>query len=147
MKRLLMIAVAMAACLAFGSISVALAGPKTKNVTSTISLSFKDAGNPTYNPYDRDRFEGKVNAKKRFCRKKRSVSVKNTGTGQVVETTTTDQDGEYSVDATPGATTGPYNPSAGTYRAKVKTKKRVKPNGNVLRCRRASSKLVTVPAE
>jgi hypothetical protein len=147
MKRPLMIAAALVACLALGSITTAMAGPKTKNVSSTISFAFKDAGNPTYNPYDRDSFEGKVGAKKGFCRKNRRVVVTNNGTGQIVGKARTDQDGGYSVDATPGVNAGPYQPSSGTYRAKVKTKKRIKQNGHVLRCRRAQSGPVTVPAQ
>ncbi len=153
MRKLSLIAVGLIACLVIGSASLAVAANKAqvKRVKSTISLAYTvantkgpkgpyDPSNPS-DPYNENvkkaSFNGKVGSKKKFCRKGRTVKVKNITTKQIFGTAKTNKAGNYVVNAGKGA-------PAGTYRAKVKKKVKVRQNGNKLVCKRAKSGTVTV---
>lgn len=126
MKRKLVIVTALALCFAVSASTVSVA--KTKKVKSTITLSVA-LGDATYAVPDT--FFGNVFAKK-GCKRKRKVVINGTALS-----TKTNNAGQYSI-------TVP-NISSGTYTATVKKKKRKKPNGVTIVCKRATSNPVVVP--
>jgi hypothetical protein len=138
MKRVLVAVTALVACLAIGSASVATAKPKTKNVTTTITLSIAVTPYTPYSPGS-GTFSGKVSAKgPSGCRKNRTVTISRGGpiVGQVV----TDPNGTYSL-------TIPTAPPAGTYTASVEEKvvKKGKKQKKKFICSAATSPPVVVP--
>lgn len=135
MKRLSLIALALVACLAIGSVTMAVAGQsQAKKVKTKVTLSYTPSQTGPYG--EQASFNGKVKAKK-VCRKGRKVSVKNVGTGAIVGKTKTNKKGKYSISAGSGA-------APGTYQAKVKKKTKKKKNGTKIVCKRAKSNKVTV---
>ncbi len=131
MKRLSLIALALVACLAIGSASLAVAGPGLTKVKTKVTLAYTSVGPP---PYGQSNFHGKVKSKKRVCRKGRKVRVKNVDTGTIFGKAKTNKKGRYFISAGSGA-------PKGTYVAKVK-KKKLKKKGIV--CKKAKSAKVTV---
>jgi hypothetical protein len=102
MKKLTMIAAAMLASLALGSMAFAAGADK---VTTTLSASYKGA--PASDPYGTSYFQGKVGPK--ACAKKRKVSVSGYGS------TKTDEKGKFKLSV--GTAADP-----GSYRVKVAAK-------------------------
>lgn len=128
MKKLTSVVIAIVACLAIGSIAVAVAKPGggTKQVATKVTLSFKDAGN---DPYGQDKFDGKVQAKK-GCAAGRKVSVDGAGKA------TSAADGSYSIPASSAV--------SGQYQAEVK-KATIKDGSKKTVCAAAKSKTITAP--
>jgi hypothetical protein len=130
MKRLIVVAVALAMCLAVGSTALAKKG-ETVKVKSKITLNYQTTGTP---PYDEgSRFYGKVKGKKapgqykKKCKQGRKVKVSGVGK------TRTAANGTYEL-----FLDGPAAP--GTYTAKVK-KKTVHKKGKKIVCKKAKKSL------
>ncbi len=141
MRRLSLIALALVACLAVGSMTTALAGPvQTKRIKSKVTIAYH-ADPPAPGSYPQDNyFFGKVKARKKACRKGRRVSVKKTFTSEKIGKTLTNKKGRYRISA--GFFGGTGAP-AGTYRARAK-KKTIVRNGKRIICKRARSKKLTL---
>jgi hypothetical protein len=133
MKKRFAIALALVACLAVGSVSVAIGKPGVKKVETTLTLTYTQTGTP---PYHQSVFAGQVKAKK-SCKKNREITVRNTGTGAVVGTTTSTSNGSYSISL-------PTAAPAGTYQAEAAKKVRKKDNGTKIVCKAGTSNTVTV---
>jgi hypothetical protein len=133
MKKRLAIALALVACLVAGSVTTAIGKPKVKKVETTLTLSHTTTGTA---PYNQSAFSGQVSAKK-GCKKARDITVRNTGTGTVVGTTTSDSNGSYSVSLSTAA-------PAGTYQAEAAKKQRKNNNGTKIVCKKGTSNTVTV---
>ena len=124
MNRRFAIVMALVACLALGSVTMAV-GASTVKVKTKVTLTFAKTGTP---PYNQSVFSGKVKAKK-GCKKNRKVSIPNVGK------TKSDGSGNYSI------STGAV--PAGTYQATAK-KKKIKKNGTTIICKKGKSNTVTV---
>jgi hypothetical protein len=132
MKTRFAVALALIACLVAGSVTMAVAKPQTKKVNTTVTLTYTLTGTA---PYNQSVFSGKVKAKK-GCKKKREITVRNTGTQAVVGTTTSANNGSYSISL-------PNAAPAGTYQAEAAKKKRKKGNGTKIICKKGVSNTVT----
>ena len=79
MKRLIVVVLALALCIAVGSAALAAKGGGATKVKSKVTLKYEASGNPPYN--EAARFYGKVKAKKapgkvkKACKKGRKVKV------------------------------------------------------------------------
>ena len=133
MKKRLAIALALVACLVAGSVTTAISKPKVKKVETTLTLTYAETGTA---PYSQSAFSGQVKAKK-GCKKARDITIRNTGTGAVVGTTTSASNGSYSVSL---STVAP----AGTYQAEAAKKVRKQNNGTKIVCKKGTSNTVTV---
>jgi ABC-type glycerol-3-phosphate transport system substrate-binding protein len=127
MNKRFAIVLALVACLAVGSISMATAKPKVKKVKTTVTLAYANTGAP---PYNQSVFSGKVKAKK-GCKKNRKVSIPNVGQ------TKSDSKGNYSIALSTAA-------APGTDQATAK-KKKITKNGTKIVCKKGKSNTVTVP--
>jgi hypothetical protein len=140
-NRRLAIVLALAACLAVGSVSFVVGKPGVNRVKTRLSLIYANTGTP---PTDQSVFSGKVKAKN-GCKRGRKVTVENFGTGTVVGATGT------VIGATKSANNGNYSISlptaapAGTYLATAKKKTRKRGNGTKIICRKGVSNAVTAP--
>jgi hypothetical protein len=126
MNRRFAIVTALIACLALGSVSMAVGAPGVKKVKTKVTLDYTKSGNP---PYDQSEFSGKVKAKK-GCKKNRKVIIPDVGS------TKSSSSGSYSISlnrAAPG----------GTYQAKAK-KKKLSKNGKKIVCKKGKSNTVNV---
>jgi hypothetical protein len=132
MKTRFAIALALIACLVAGSVTTAVGKPGVKKVKTTLTLTYAKTGTP---PYNQSVFSGKVKAKE-GCKKKREITVRNTGTSAVVGTTTSAINGSFSISL-------PNAAPAGTYQAKAAKKKRKKGNGTKIICKKGLSNIVT----
>ena len=132
MKRRFAIALALVACLTLGSVSLAIGKPGVKKVDTTVTLTYAQTGTP---PYHQSVFSGQVKAKK-SCKKAREITVRNTGTGAVVGTTTSTSNGSYSISTSAAP--------AGTYQAEAAKKVRKQNNGTKIVCKAGTSNTVTV---
>jgi hypothetical protein len=136
MKRLIVVALALALCIAVGSTSLAAKGGGTTKVKTKVTLKYEQSGTPPYN--EASRFHGKVKGKgkkashkaKKACKKKRKVKIKNVGK------TKTNKKGKYEIVLNGAA-------APGTYKAKVK-KKTIHKNGEKIVCKKGKSNKVTV---
>jgi len=126
-KRLIVVALALAVCIAVGTTALAAKGGGTTNVKTKVALKYQQGGNPPYN--EAARFSGKVKAKK-GCKKGRKVKIANVGK------TKTDQRGKYEI---PIKGAG----APGTSKAKVK-KKTIRKNGEKIVCKKGKSNTITV---
>lgn len=150
MRKLRVLGVALVACLAVGSVAVAVAKPhhhkpKKIKVTTKVNLTYTKGTAPTtfdpyspYSPYDPNgqnaSFSGKVKAKK-GCARRRSVTVSRLGK------TSSDSGGQFSF-AVNGAAAEP-----GNYRVRVKGKKFKRGHGKhkrIIKCKPESKTLTIV---
>jgi len=141
-KKVLVIVAALVACLAIGSATVATAKPKTKKITSTITLAISATPPSPYAPYSPGSaiYSGQVKAKgPSGCKKGRVVSIFN-GTTQVDGSVVTGPGGFYSL-------TQPLAPAPGTYTAVVAKRviKKGKKQKKKFVCQAATSAPVVVP--
>jgi hypothetical protein len=141
MKRVLVAVTAMVACLAIGSATVATAKPKTKNVTSTITLAISSTPPSLYAPYSPGSatYSGQVKAKgPSGCKKGRVVSIFN-GATQVDGSVLTGPGGFYSLKLQ-------LAPAPGTYTAVVAERviKKGKKQKKKFICKAATSAPVVV---
>ncbi len=110
------------------------------NVRSTVTINY-DGG--ASDPYNQGTFSGRVRASKgsdraeEKCVRKRNVLIKMEGSGDTIESTTTDNDGRYSV-----STAFDEYVEDGEYYAKVLEKRKVAAE---ILCRGDRSDSVTVP--
>lgn len=141
MKKLTVLVIALVGTLALGGIAASAAQNKIK-VKSKVTLRYVPGEYGTSPPYYADAlFKGKVSVKgknasskaKKKCKKRRTVVVKRVGGGKF-DTTKTNKNGRYSVDATDAYT------EPGQFVAKAKRKVKGK-----FVCKKAKSKRVTVP--
>lgn len=126
MSKLRVLVMALVACVAVGSVTVAAAKPghhkvKVKKIKTKVNVGYQPGQAPTtfdpynpYNPYDPDgtnaTFSGKVKAKK-DCDRRRKVTISRLGQ------TSTSKDGQFSF-TFPGNSATP-----GNYRVRVKGKR------------------------
>jgi hypothetical protein len=127
MKKLSSVLIAVLACLAIGSIAVAVAASGGgKDVATKVTLKFKDPGD---DPYGQNEFDGVVKAKK-GCDAGRKVVVKGAGDAK------SSKSGKYSITTSSSV--------SGEYQAKVK-KGTVKDGKKTITCAAGKSKTITVP--
>ena len=134
LRKALLIVVALAACLAVGSASVATA--KTKKIQTTIVLTVTSTGAGPYTPASTTA-NGSVSARgPRGCTKGRTVLIFRNGVS--VATVKTGESGQYSVTIT-GLSSG--NWQAGVTKRVIKKKKKHKK----FVCRPAATGVVVIP--
>jgi hypothetical protein len=126
MNKRFAIVMALIACLALGSVSMAVGNQGVKKVKTKVTLNYTKKGNP---PYNQSEFSGKVKAKK-GCKKNRKVSISGIGK------TKSANNGSYSISLSSAA-------PSGTYQAVAK-KKKIKKNGKKIVCKKGKSNTVTV---
>ena len=134
MSKLRVLVMALVACVAVGSVTVAVAKPgddkkpKIKKIKTKVKITYQAGQGPgTYNPYQpydpydpngtNATFTGKVKAKK-DCDRRRKVTVSGLGR------TSTSKDGQFSF-TFPGSSATP-----GNYKVRVKGKRYSRGNGD-----------------
>ena len=118
---------ALIACLALGSVSMAVGNQGVKKVKTKVTLNYTKKGNP---PYNQSEFSGKVKAKKK-CKKHRKIKIPGVGK------TRSAKNGTYSISLNSAA-------PSGTYQATAK-KKKIRKHHKKIVCKRGKSNTVTVP--
>ena len=126
MKKHVVLAAMLVACLAFGLTASSVAKPKVKKVETTVTLTFTKGAT-----YGGDVFSGQAKAKK-GCKKQRKITINGTAL-----TATTNSSGNYEIQA---GTVAP-----GTYTATAAKKVRKKNNGTKIICKKDTSPPVVVP--
>ena len=126
MNRRFAIVTALIACLALGSVSMAVGAQGVKKVKTKVTLDYTKSGS---GQYSQSVFDGKVKAKK-GCKKNRKVNIPGVGS------TKSSNNGSYSISLNRAAQNG-------TYQATAK-KKKIKKNGKKIVCKKGKSNTVNV---
>lgn len=126
MKKISILAIALAVVFAFSVVPASAAKNDTKRFDSTVTVKYTGDDN-----YGEPAFKGRVESSKNACVVNRKVKVKSLDTDETVGSDETNDQGKYVIDATG------FGP--GDYRAKAVTKVIKKKNGGKIVCKSASA--------